>query len=128
MIEKTPPPGMSADLAEALGWLWIAGLSALGGLASFLQKLRTGHVRAWNFTEFIGELTSAGLTGIITANLADSMGLPAPMKYALVGISSHMGSRALFKLEGLFTSKFSLPVDPATAAEPAAANEPDHAA
>jgi hypothetical protein len=75
--------------------------------------MKTGHVRAWNFTEFVGEIAAAGLTGIITANLCDSMGSSAPLKYALVGISSHMGSRALFKLEAMFTAKFNLPADPA---------------
>ena len=127
-MNQSPTPGGGFDLDALLSWALLIGLSLLGGWASFIRKMKEGHVRAWNFTEFIGELTSAGLTGIITANLADSMGLPAPMKYALVGISSHMGSRALFKLEALFTSKFSLPVDPAAATVPAAAKETDHAA
>jgi hypothetical protein len=87
--------------------------------------MKIGHVRAWNFTEFIGEITAAGLTGIITANLCDAMSSPAPMKYALVGISSHMGSRALFKLEALVNTKFNLPPDVTTS--PAVKGE-DHAA
>jgi hypothetical protein len=127
MNPSTPPSGQpitDADLA-VITWLWIFGLSMLGGVASFLQKLKSGYVRAWNFTEFIGEITASGLTGIITANLCDAMNVPAPMKYALVGISSHMGSRALFKLEALFTSKFSLPADPLALAP---AKEDDHAA
>jgi hypothetical protein len=113
MNPSTPPSGQplsDTDLA-VLTWIWVAGLSMLGGVASFLQKMKTGHVRAWNFTEFVGEITASGLTGIITANLCDAMNVPAPMKYALVGISSHMGSRALFKLEALFSSKFNLPAD-----------------
>lgn len=104
-------PFNESDLAALITWLCICGLSLLGGVASFLQKMKTGHARAWNFTELLGELTASGLTGIVVANLCDSMALPAPMKYALVGIASHMGSRALFKLEALFTSKFSLPGD-----------------
>lgn len=112
MIEKPPPPTIAGELASLLPWAWVAGMSLLGGIASFLQKVKTGHARAWNFTEFVGEITAAGLTGIITANLCDSIGSSAPLKYALVGISSHMGSRALFKLEALFTAKFNLPADP----------------
>ena len=114
MIDKTPPPAIY-DLTGIITWLWVAGLSLLGGIASFLQKVKTGHARAWNFTEFVGEITASGLTGIITANLCDSMGTSSPLKYALVGISSHMGSRALFKLETLVNAKFTLPADaPAT--------------
>jgi hypothetical protein len=112
MIDKTPPGAMPAELAELLPWAWVAFVSLLGGIASFLQKMKTGHVRAWNFTEFVGEITAAGLTGIITANLCDAASTSPAMKYALVGIASHMGSRALFKLEALFTAKFNLPADP----------------
>lgn len=112
MIEKSPTGDIPAHFAELLPWAWVAFVSLLGGVASFLQKMKTGHVRAWNFTEFVGEITAAGLTGIITANLCDSVGSSAPLKYALVGISSHMGSRALFKLEAMFTAKFNLPADP----------------
>lgn len=123
MIEKTPPPTVGDELATMLPWAWVAALSMLGGIASFLQKLKTGHVRAWNFTEFVGEITASGLTGIVTANLCDSIGSSAPLKYALVGISSHMGSRALFKLEAMFTAKFNLPADEADQVK-----GPDHAA
>lgn len=111
MLDKTPAPGTVSDLASLASWALLLGLSLWGGVTSFLRKLNSGRVKAWNFTEFIGELTTAGLTGIITANLCDWMNSPAPLKYALVGISSHMGSRALFKLEALVNEKFSLPPD-----------------
>lgn len=126
-MNQPPTNGNEADLTALIPWIWVAGLSMLGGVASFLQKVKTGHARAWNFTEFVGEMTAAGLTGIITANLCDAMSSPAPMKYALVGISSHMGSRALFKLEALVNTKFNLPPDVAPPAAPAAKGE-DNAA
>ncbi len=125
MNPSNPQPGSGIDFDAMLSWALLIGLSMLGGIASFLQKMQSGHSRAWNFTEFLGELTASGLTGIVVANLCDSMALPAPMKYALVGIASHMGSRALFMLEGLFKSKFGLP---AGAADPLTDKETDHAA
>lgn len=129
MIEKTPST-VPTEWAEMLTWAWIFFLSLLGGIASFLQKMKTGHARVFNFTELLGELTASGLTGIVIANLCDSMGLPAPMKYALVGISSHMGSRALFKLESMVNTKFNLPPDPVVPEVAAAvpAKGEDHAA
>lgn len=123
MNPSTPPPNSGYDLAAILTWVWIIGLSALGGIVSFVQKLKTGHARAWNFTELIGEIATSGLAGIITANLADSISAPASLKYALVGIVAHMGSRGLLKLESLANAKFNLPTDvPAQPAE--ASNEP----
>lgn len=109
-MNQAPTPS-GFDLDAVLSWILLIGLSLWGGFASFVRKMKDGHVRAWNFTEFVGELVVAGFTGIIIANLCDAMGLPAPMKYALVGIGSHMGSRALFKLETVLNTKFNLPVD-----------------
>lgn len=111
MIDKAPPAGTGLNIDVLLTWAWIVGLSVLGGFVSFWQKLKSGHARAWNFTELVGEIATSGLAGIITANLCDSIGAPASLKYALVGILAHMGSRALFKLEAVANAKFNLPAD-----------------
>lgn len=125
MIEKTPPPGSLFALDVMLSWILLIGLSLLGGLASFVRKMKEGHTRVWNFTELIGELVISGFTGIVVANLCDAIpACPVSLKYALVGIAAHMGSRALFKLEGVLNAKFNLPADPA----PTPAKEDDHAA
>lgn len=123
MNPSTPPPETGYDLTAILTWVWIIGLSALGGIVSFAQKIRTGHARAWNFTELVGEIATSGLAGIITANLADSINAPASLKYALVGIVAHMGSRGLLKLESIANTRFNLPAD--ALAQP---KETDHAA
>lgn len=124
MNPSTPPPDPGYDVAAVLTWVWIIGLSTLGGIVSFVQKIKTGHARAWNFTELVGEIATSGLAGIITANLADSINAPASLKYALVGIVAHMGSRGLLKLESIANTRFNLPAD---APAPAAAGD-DHAA
>lgn len=105
MIEKphTPTP---SEWAEFLPWIWIVLITLLGGLASFVRKMRDSHVRVWNFTEFVGEIVISGLAGLITANLCQWQGWPMPLTYALTGIGAHMGSRALFKLEAIFAVKF----------------------
>lgn len=123
MNPSNPQPGGDFDLAAILTWVWILGLSALGGIVSFVQKIKTGAARAWNFTELVGEIATSGLAGIITANLADSINAPASLKYALVGIVAHMGSRGLLKLESLANAKFNLPPD-----TPAQPTGDDHAA
>lgn len=106
MLDKPPHSPSPNEWAEFLTWVWMIGLSLLGGFVSFVRKVRASHVRAWNFTEFVGEIVTAALAGIITANLCQWLGYPAPLTYALTGIGAHMGSRALFKLEALFDAKF----------------------
>jgi hypothetical protein len=112
MNPSTPPSGSESEVATAITWLWVIGMSLLGGLVSFMRKVRAGHARAWNFTEFIGEIVTAALVGIITFNLCQWLNYPPSLTAALVGISSHMGSRALFKLEGFFDSKFPVTKEP----------------
>lgn len=116
MIEKPPHTPTPGEWAEILTWAWVIGLSLLGGFVSFVRKVRAGHIRAWNFTEFIGEVVTAALVGIITFHLCKWLDYPQSLTAALVGISSHMGSRALFKLEHLFDAKF--PATPPTQKEP----------
>ena len=118
-MNQSPNPGSGFDLDALLSWALLIGLSLWGGVASFYRKLKDGHVRVFNFTELIGELVISGFTGIVVANLCDSIpSCPTPLKYALVGIAAHMGSRALFKLESVMNTKFNLPADaPAPAAE-----------
>lgn len=105
MIDKPPHPPAN-EWAEFVTWAWMIGISLLGGFVSFVRKVRSNHARAWNFTEFVGEIFTAALAGIITANLCQWLGYPPSLTYALTGIGAHMGSRALFKLEALFDTKF----------------------
>jgi len=111
MTPSNPPSG-GFDYDTLLSWALLIAISFWGGWASFVRKMRDGHPRAWNLTELVGELCVSGFTGIITAHLCDAAGASSPMKYALVGIAAHMGSRALFKFEALMNSKLNLPADP----------------
>jgi CHASE2 domain-containing sensor protein len=104
MIEKPPQPPVITDWASIFTWGWVVCLSLLGGFVSFYQKLKAGHVRAWNFTEFVGELATSALVGIITFKLCQWQGFNPDLAPALVGITSHMGSRALFRAEAKFSA------------------------
>jgi len=106
-----PTPNGGIDFDAVLSWALLIALSLWAGWASFVRKMREGHARAWNITELVGELCISGFTGVVTAHLCDYIHAPTPLKYALVGIMAHMGSRALFKLESLANTKFNLPAD-----------------
>lgn len=111
MTPSQPPSGeFSYDVL--LNWSLLIGISLWAGWASFIRKMRDGHVRAWNITEFVGELAISGFTGIITAHLCDYIGAPHSLKYALVGIMAHMGSRALFQFENLANRKLGVDKGP----------------
>lgn len=50
-------------------------------------------------TELIGELVISGFVGVLTFYLCESAGINQLMTAGFVGISGHMGSRAVIMLE-----------------------------
>lgn len=112
-MNQSPTPG---TIDVLLTWVWIVLAALLGGFVSFYQKLKAGHVRAWNLTEFMGEMATSALVGFVTFKLCQWQGYSLDLTAALVGITSHMGSRALFKAEGLLNtwadSRFPTPKEP----------------
>jgi len=91
-----------------LTYAWVLLLSIFGGAVSFIAKLRTGNARPWNFAEFAGELVISAFAGILTFYLCEWSNTPQILTAALVGISGHMGSRAIFKLERWVEKKMTL--------------------
>lgn len=108
MTPEVQPPKGPEDYAW-LTYLWVFGLSGLGGLVSFLRKVKEGNARAWNFAEFFGEVTTSAFAGVITFFICESSHISPLMTAVYVGISGHMGTRALFLLEHFFTSRFPTP-------------------
>ena len=89
-----------------LTYLWVFGLSSLGGIVSFLNKLKKGYARAFNIAEFIGEISASAFAGVITFWLCESSEISPLVTAALVGVSGHMGSRAILMFEEWLSKKF----------------------
>ncbi len=102
-INQSPP---SPETYPLITYAFVFGLSILGGVVSFMQKLKRGHARAWNVAEFIGELATSAFAGVITFYLCQWSGFSPLLTASFVGISGHMGSRAIAIMERFFESKF----------------------
>jgi asparagine N-glycosylation enzyme membrane subunit Stt3 len=100
MIDKDPT---SYSLVT---YLWVFLLAILGGIVNFMRKLQAGHARVFNLIEFIGEIVTSAFAGVITFWLCENAGFPALMTAAFVGVSGHMGSRAIFMFENWLKAKF----------------------
>lgn len=98
MLDKDP------SSYPLITYLWVIALAAWGGAVSFINKVKSGDARACNITEFIGEIVTSGFVGMITFWLCESASFNPLITAALVGITGHMGSRAMFHLE-IFGSK-----------------------
>lgn len=90
-------------------YLWVGVLSAWGGLVSFLRKRNAGEARPWNFAELIGEIVTSAFAGLITFWLCEAADIQPLVTAALVGITGHMGGRALFHFEKWAESRFPIP-------------------
>lgn len=131
MNPSTPPPSLlNIDWSNLGLWLWSVFLCLLGGFVRFTQNVQAGHARPWNFTELIGEMAMSAFVGSLAYKgcLAFDFFHGRPdLIPAIVGVTSHMGARALFKLEvfaNFFANrKLGLPPD-----APAPSNGGDHAA
>lgn len=99
VLEKDP------TTYAAITYLWVIALSAWGGLVSFFTKVKKGEARACNFIELIGEIVTSGFAGILTFWLCEAANFNALVSAALVGISGHMGSRAIYAMEVWATRK-----------------------
>ena len=87
------------DLPTLLTYLWVAAWGAAGGLVSFYRKVKTGTARWVNIHELIGELATSAFVGVITGLLCEAAGVSAALTFALIGLTGHMGGRAIFWLE-----------------------------
>lgn len=95
MNPDNPSPGDYSWLT----YLWVIGLSVIGGVISFMRKIEAGEARPFNFVELIGEMTTSGFVGVLTFWLCEANGIQPLIAAAMVGIAGHMGSRVLFQLE-----------------------------
>ena len=97
------------DGVPAMSWLtypWVIGVSTAGGFVSFMQKHKNGKVRAFNFTEFIGEVVTSGFVGVVTFWLCKYSNFSEYLTAALCAVTGHMGSRAIFIAEMTFEKWF----------------------
>lgn len=102
MVEKDPTS------YALLTYLWVTALALWGGVVRYIQKLRAGETTRFNFTELVGELVISAFSGIITFYLCEAAELNTLITAGLVGISGHMGSRALFLVENTMKRRFGL--------------------
>lgn len=80
-------------------YAWVLLLSAWGGAVSFMRKRRRGLVKPFSWIELMVEVLTSAFAGVLTFWLCEASQIDPLITAALVGISGHMGSRAIFAIE-----------------------------
>jgi hypothetical protein len=105
-VEKDP---LNYSLGQYGAMLSVA---LLGGLVSWIGKVRRGDVGAWNIMQLVGELATSAFAGLLCFWICEAFGTPSLVTISLVGISGHMGTRAIVIFERWAARKYGLQVPP----------------
>ncbi|NOR64555.1 MAG: hypothetical protein GQ468_00895 [Candidatus Scalindua sp.] len=93
-------------------YVWVIGLSLWGGLVSYARKVKTQTIPRYSILEFIGEMATSGFIGVVTFFLCEFAQLDRLVTAAMVGISGHAGSRAIFQVESFLRDRQTLNMIP----------------
>ena len=99
---NTPPDN---NFSQLVTFFWVIALSAWGGIVSYLHKVEKLGLR-FSLIKLAAEIFTSGFVGVMTFLLCDAAKLSWEVSAALVGVSGHMGTRALFILENKYSKYF----------------------
>lgn len=92
-------------------YLWVTLLASWGGVVSFISKVRSGATRPINLTELVGEISTSAFSGLLTFWGCEAGGIDPLWTAVLVGVSGHMGARALFQMELIIQRRLGIDAD-----------------
>lgn len=99
-------PTRDPSTFTAVTYLWVIGLSLWGGVVSYARKIKNKQTPRFSINEAIGEMATSGFIGVITFYLCEFADLDRLVTAAMVGISGHAGSRAIFQIENLLRDRY----------------------
>lgn len=85
---------------------FILAVALLGGLVSYIAKIRKGEIASHNVTQLVGELATSAFAGLLAFWVCAYLGTPGPLMACLVGVSGHMGTRAISMFEEWASKRF----------------------
>lgn len=94
----------------------LIGTAILGGIVSWIAKVRAGTAGAASLTYLVGEICTSAFAGFLCFLACDSMGMSLRLTILLVGVSGHMGTRAIAWFEKWAEGKWGVLMVAATAA------------
>ncbi len=98
-------PYKSPENYSFITYLWVIGLSFWGGLSSYLYH-RSIDGKPFSFFSLASDVIISGFVGILTFFICESNGFDSLLTAAFVGISAHMGTRALTLFQRYIIKKY----------------------
>ncbi len=83
-------------------YVWVIMLAIWGGITHNIRKIRSGELHRFSMAEMIGDVTISGFIGVLTFWLCEYTKIDPLLGAVMIGVSSHMGARAILPMEKLF--------------------------
>lgn len=83
----------------AITYLWVLAWSGIGGLASFLHRVRQGEIKHGIMLEMITDTTYSAFAGLTAFYWCQNQNYDPMLSAIIIGISGHMGARAIIMIE-----------------------------
>jgi len=96
-------------MRHAFAYGWILFLAWFGGVVNYIRKMRAGEIGRFNFTEFVGDMFTSSFSGVIAFLICHGAGFNEWLTAAIIGMSGHMGSRAIFFFEKWLEKRYGVP-------------------
>lgn len=80
-------------------YLLVVGMSVMGGLVRWLNRVMRGQVGRGDGLAFVGELATSGFVGVLAFFACEWAGAPLMVSAASAGAAGHMGTRAIVLFE-----------------------------
>lgn len=85
-------------------YIWVIAMSIWGGIIKYLSILNHGKL-TFKISCFLSEIFISSFAGIIAFLFCESANINHLYSAALIGVTGHMGSRAIFIIEGWLVKK-----------------------
>ncbi len=85
---------------------FMLAVAILGGFVSWFAKVRTGEISPASVFHLIGEISTSAFVGLVTFWICEYLNLPQLITAPIVGISGHMGAKAITLIERAAQKKF----------------------
>lgn len=95
----------SPENYSLITYLWVIVLSVWSGMASHIYQVKLG-LKSHTLLAMIEDIVISGFVGVVTFFFCEYGRFDPLLTAVLVGISSHMGTRAIFLFQSYFLDKF----------------------
>lgn len=102
------PFGKSPLSYDASVYLYVLGISALAGIVNYIGKINQGRSKLFCIWELIGEVITSVFVGIMTFYICEAAKIDQLYSAALIGLTSHMGTRAIILGQRFFAKKLGI--------------------